>query len=215
MFVNSTANAGVIHYRLSGDITLVDPAISSINIGDQWFASISIDSETPDTGPASGSRGEYVNASWGSLMVGDDTSNWGGDGNVVSVLDADSDGTFPDWLKINMTNHYQSGNFALGGNYISMVRTDFLALPADVFSSKSLLETVGLTIDDFDCSGGRTMTLDLWTPEGEAVGGSQAVPVLGSINSFSATIAPVPVPVSAWLFDSALGLLGWVRRWKR
>jgi hypothetical protein len=210
-----TADAAVIHYQLRGDITSVDPAISSINIGDQWFASIFIDSETPDTGPASGSRGEYVNASWGSLMVGDDTSNWGGNENIVSVLDADSDGIFPDWLKINMTNHYQSGNFALGGNYISMVRTDLLALPADVFSSKSLLETVGLTIGDFDYSGGKTLTLDLWTPEGKPASGSQVVPVLGSINSFSATIGPVPVRASAWLFESALGLLGWARRRKR
>ena len=148
-------------------------------------------------------------------MVGDDTSNWGGNENIVSVLDADSDGIFPDWLKINMTNHYQSGNFALGGNYISMVRTDFLALPADVFSSKSLLETVGLTIGDFDYSAGKTLTLDLWTPEGKPVSGSQVVPVLGSINSFSATIGPVPVRASAWLFESALWLLGWVRRRKR
>jgi hypothetical protein len=210
-----TADATVIHYQLRGDITSVDPAISSINIGDQWFASIFIASETPDTGPASGSRGEYVNASWGSLMVGDDTSNWGGNENIVSVLDADSDGVFPDWLKINMNNYYQSRNFSLGGNCISMVRTDLLALPADVFSSKALLETVGLTIDDFDYSGGRTLMLDLWTPKGKPVNRSQVVPVLGSINSFSATTGPVPVPASARLFESALGLLDWVRRRKR
>ena len=30
--------------------------------------------------------------------------------------------------------------------------------------------------------------------------------------TFTATIAPIPVPASAWLFGSALGLLGWIRR---
>ena len=34
----------------------------------------------------------------------------------------------------------------------------------------------------------------------------------GAIWTFTANAAPIPIPAAAWLFGSALGLLGWVRR---
>jgi len=71
-----------------------------------------------------------------------------------------------------------------------------------------------------------TSPLDTWVamgvgtapaPEGTAIARIVALSLnlvggAGQFDTFSADFTPIPVPAAVWLFGSALGLLGWMRR---
>lgn len=62
-------------------------------------------------------------------------------------------------------------------------------------------------------TGSSTITIDENIPAGGWIASSDFTQIPGVIyNQGSVTVAAVPVPASVWLFGSALGVLGWIRR---
>lgn len=65
--------------------------------------------------------------------------------------------------------------------------------------------TVQLLDDAFDLN---------WAFEGDFYDGSAPLNDSVTFGSIEVTVTPIPVPAAVWLFGSALGLLGWMRRKK-
>ena len=94
------------------------------------------------------------------------------------------------------------GNYNFGANYVNESTNSYG--PGTAFSKTVLGDDVDLgqqqNITAYDGAtstvSGSTLTVSNITPNGG--------------QTFTYTI--VPVPAAAWLFGSALGLLGWVRR---
>ena len=70
-------------------------------------------------------------------------------------------------------------------------------------------ESIGLgTASEFALYGNSSRTDSGWIGEGQAPADA-ARPLYAISGNLT---APVPIPAAAWLFGSALGLLGWMRR---
>jgi len=64
-----------------------------------------------------------------------------------------------------------------------------------------------LTLYGTDRQGDRLVTIDSQTGSLDVIGAIGFAGVFGLAHA-----TPVPIPAAAWLFGSALGLLGWMRR---
>lgn len=104
------------------------------------------------------------------------------------------------------------GGYLLGGNFLNESTT--------VWSGLSVSQTIGG--DDVSTSGPRTIaaydfnTFSLVSgvdglTAGDVISIGNGIPV-GTIGGEAMFFTVVPVPAAAWLFGSALGLLGWARR---
>jgi len=103
------------------------------------------------------------------------------------------------------------GNYSLGNNYTDESTT--------VWSGLSVSQTLGgddtsagppRTISAFNGFNVVTLTGTGFNP-GDIINIGNGIP-LGTPSGDSFTFQVVPVPAAAWLFGSALGLMGWMRR---
>ena len=138
----------------------------------------------------------------------------GGTASGYFVFDRDPNAIDGDYLEISIST--TAGTDAPGRNYVG--HDSFRSAPIQLVALDSADEAQAqwvllLAFDSpLDDSGGVRSLVSIQ----EAMCGSPTcVPVdqiARSAENSSATISAVPVPAAAWLFGSALGLLGWMKR---
>lgn len=105
-------------------------------------------------------------------------------------------------------------NLQGGSNYL-VIQSDTLNGPKSLANDFNLAGSLGQTV-----ALGSNLQAALWgtyDPFGEPVSGVQlnnyALTITGDVTRISApNPAPVPLPAAAWLFASALGGFGWLKR---
>jgi len=101
-------------------------------------------------------------------------------------------------------------DFASGYDAFFLQSIEFLTFPSDYTVRLTVdyaRESRGTEIIDLLASDG-LHTLNLWGIESLTIDSLGTGPTIIS----SMTVDAIPVPAAVWLFGSALGLLGWVRR---
>ncbi|MBN8280635.1 MAG: hypothetical protein J0M16_08515 [Gammaproteobacteria bacterium] len=208
--VTTTAGASPLTYLASGTIADItgDAAgsLTSIGTGNTWSLVLTIDPSEPDIAACDPGAGpcDYANGS-GTLTIGSTVLGIAASpGGVVELV---NDTT-------TMTGTTDGIAFLLPGDgSLTPTQVDGLFLGGIGLS----LEFVAATLADASLAGSLGVTdaaftgpqqgllLFLSTEEG---GGGDAVYLGATTTSF----AVVPVPAAAWLFGSAVGLLGALKR---
>lgn len=206
----TTAVASPLTYIASGTITDVtgDAAgsLTSIGAGNLWSLLFTIDPSEPDIAACDPGAGpcDYANGS-GTLTIGSTVlSIAASPGGIVEIVnDTTTMSGTTDGIAFllpgdgSLTPTQVDGLF-VGGIGLSL---EFLAA---TLADASLGGSLGVTDAGFT---GPQQGLLLFLSTEEGGGGDAAY--LGASTSY---FAVVPVPAAAWLFGSALGLLGWARR---
>ncbi len=167
---------------------------------------------------STGSLFSYFTVPSGSLFtdsvtdLGIDTST----GTASATSYSCAEGTF-----LAAVGAHGCGNYSFENNLLDESTTVWGAAPGFTAPGTDVNQTIGgddvsfgpprdVSIYDMNLISwdGTTLVLDNFVFTGK---GGDPVPTGGSSLTFS-TINPVPVPAAVYLFGSALGLLGWMRR---
>jgi len=206
----ATADAAPITYLASGTISDKSgdaaDALTSIGVGAAWSLVLTVDSDEPDIAgcePADGPCA-YANAS-GTLTI-DSTvlSIAASPGGVIEIVnDLVTMAGTTDGVAFYFPGDGSLAPALIDGLFVGGIGLS-LEFLASTLSDASLTGSLGASDANF-VGPQQGLLLFLSTEEG---GGGDAV-FLGAATS---AFAVVPVPAAAWLFGSALGLLGWARR---
>lgn len=155
---------------------------------------------------AAGTTSATFNTSPTTTLFTHNNTNWStGDGNYSASAYSCAEGTFGGGVGAHLC-----GNYSLGTNFLNESTINYNSVPGtrtlggDDTSVGSLQQGSDYATTTFSYAGGTLiMNSAAWT-------GGSATSTAGLQLRFSA--AAIPVPAAVWLFGSALGLLGWVRR---
>ena len=207
----TTAGATAITYLASG--TIVDksgPAaggLSSINVGDAWSFALTIDTAEPDIGGCDPGPGpcDYANGS-GTLAIGS---------SVLLSIGASPGGVVEIWNDLSTIDGVTDGiAFPLPGDgSITPTQIDGLYVAGIglnlVFNAATLSDAslAGSSLASGAGFSGPQQSLLLFLSSDPDGAGDLAL-----LGAETTSFSVIPVPAAAWLFTSALGLLGWARR---
>ena len=209
------AGAASLNFFASGvmNTTRFDPTFSGIENGTPWSVHATTFGFLPDTDPDP-NVGTY-RVSQGTMTVGDDQFNMASFPAQFRNIDVfDSIGTSSNEDRAVLEVFANQGlpvPLSIGPNVIVNFFVTITAPNFHLFDDDSLSNLVGLTWNDLcsspPCSvgSGTQFGLQLIQP-----GVTGIFELSGDLNVMS--ITAVPVPSAVWLFGSALGLIGWIRR---
>jgi len=193
-----------IHYEASG--TVIDTGFDEYGLGDSWSVSLFIDFDAVDVFGGD-TLGRYEGLSGTMTLNGNviDVSTQPLNVSTVQVRDDVANVGLPvqdrlQWAVVAGA----SGDFGeIDGKQIHQFTLTLRTTDLSVITDNLLINTVNLGLDSFepDQSG---FYIILRNP------GLGIIQILASIDSYSATV--VPIPAAVWLFGSGLGLLGWMKR---
>jgi hypothetical protein len=207
------AGAASIDFLVSGvmNTTRFDPTFYGIENGTPWSIHATTFGFLPDTDPDP-NVGTY-RVSQGTMTVGDDQFNMGSFPAGSRNFDVfNSIGTSSNEDRAVLEVFADQGlpvPLSIGPNVIANFFVTITAPNDQLFDNDSLSNLVGLTWNDLcsspPCSvgSGTQFGLQLFQP-----GVTGIFELKGDLNVMSIT----PVPSAVWLFGSALGLLGWIKR---
>ena len=186
-----------------------------------------VDSGTPGTvNQTAGSGGAYFDVSGTALMTYQFSGLSVGGGSASATAYSCIEGSFGGIVGANIC-----GNYVLGSNGIDNSTISYSTVPG----TRTMNNNAGTLIADDVSTGAQQQVGDmactivsgtagasdnlvcesaLWNSAGvDASGNATGTSTAGMQFTFNSnTVHAVPVPAAAWLFGSALGLLGWVRR---
>ncbi len=158
------------------------------------------DAAPPGNGPTF-SVGTNLGGLGGPVTLTWDPADLAAGATISGTLERNDDGTF--W-----TTTYTLGGLAAAGSGGFTATTG----TGSVDEIGGLLRTIALSGElnngitfEFDNDGHRLPASDGWVGRGWMLPG-------GTTDDWLVTATLVPVPAAVWLFGSALGLLGWMRR---
>jgi hypothetical protein len=208
------AGAATIDFFASGvmNTTRFDPTFSGIENGTPWSIHATTFDLIPDSDPDP-NVGTYFVVE-GAMTVGDDQFNIASFSSLRNFDIFNSIGTSSNKDRAVLEVFADQGlpvPLSIGPNVIANFFVTITAPNFHLFDDDSLSNLVGLTWNDL-CSSppcpvgsGTRFGLQLIQP-----GVTGIFELSGDLNVMS--ITAVPVPSAVWLFGSALGLIGWIRR---
>jgi len=192
-----------VHFEADG---VVQKSLGGYATDTVWAMSYSFDTSAIDGNLTDTSRGEYDGLT-GQFSIGSDIYSAGQFGlNSVLLIDNTSS---RDVLQLTL-RATGAGEGPTSNGSDSFIRYISLTLRSDssgaLFNSDAANEVIGTALSDFD----QNYLQSRFNMQFENSGGGYLGEVNGPVSAYSASV--VPVPATAWLFGSALGLLVQMRR---
>ncbi len=192
----SSAQAASVTWVAVGTVDRVDSALAAtFSLGDQFRLEYTFETTTPDNLGGDPLRGRYAAISAATVNVAGYTATATA-GNILVFND------FGGPLDIYQVNPVGWSGADVGGLSLGFPSIELRDSTGTAFANDSLPLSTDLLAD----FSNRSMSIDF-------VPNSNNDPVSFIVASVdSLTVSAIPVPAGIWLFGSALGLLGWLRR---
>jgi hypothetical protein len=201
LFLMTGAQASSFQLDFNYDFSNPGDLDSAPPSGSDWLIAVF------DDGGSAGSA--TLTLTVGNIGVADVTSvylNFDDAQGISNLSIAQSGGTGPTATAINQSmNTYQADGDGIYDLKIDWANNDFMAGEVITFDITGSGAASGFVANDFN------YLAEIGDPKGPFFGAAKFQST-GVAGEQSAWVAAVPVPAAVWLFGSALGFLGWIRR---
>lgn len=211
LLVAPSGYGAVVGVRYTGYVNYLDNASAGfpipVAINDPFELTFYFDTAVADSLPTDPTNGRYENAiTWWSARIGDQAFASTGELNYViqsfgNVIAVTNNGLIPNYASA-VGDAYQVGTSAFMPGEITVHGS--VSLRNSGYPPTNPLSTDELIAGpvETDIWGNRDLALSFWDPQ---AGGR-------TIFGIATSSAVVPIPAAVWLFGSALGLMGVMRR---
>jgi hypothetical protein len=184
--------------QFSGVTTTANSSLPSVQIGTSIVLTYTFDSNATDTN-ALANIGNYALTGFTVTLGGNEFVASPVTNSYVRISN-NAGGSYDDFYDVNSSLDPLLGP-QINGATLRNAGVDLIDYEAGQFNSDDLI----LNPDPLSQFERKRFTLDFNLNPGNAS-------IVGVIDSWTVVQATVPIPAAVWLFGSALGILGWMRR---